>query len=86
MYVSCALTQRLRLLADLDARFLVVVVDPVVDLFDKVVDVSWLVGNKPWNVKSRGLWEDEETPASQNFGNAIGPITISILRNRNLRP
>ena len=73
---------RLRLEDDLFALGLVVVVDPVIDLFDKVVDVSWLVSNKPWDFKAGCFRENKKSSASKNFGDTVRPITIGSCETR----
>ena len=73
---------RLRLLADLDARLLVVVIDPVVDLFDKVVDVPGLVSNEGRYFESGSFREYKEAASSQDFGDTVRPITIGSCETR----
>ena len=73
---------RLRLEDDLFALGLVVVVDPVVDLSNKVVDVPGLVSNEGRYFESGSFREYKEAASSQDFGDTIRPITIGSCETR----
>jgi hypothetical protein len=67
---------------DLFALGLVVVVDPVVDLSNKVVDVPGLVSNEGRYFESGSFRENKKSSASKNFGDTVRPITIGSCETR----